>query len=113
MRRSTARIQYKKTNSVVCVTGPQRKNANGNKCYYCDGKTCDATLNCEGDEDHCISATGSGVKHYCVPLVPLRGSRASIQTLCSHKYYFYFLSAGWKLRGTSEGLCLQVDVLKC
>ncbi|RXN21681.1 urokinase plasminogen activator surface receptor-like protein [Labeo rohita] len=30
---------------------------NGNKCYYCDGKTCSNILSCTGSEDRCFTAT--------------------------------------------------------
>lgn len=42
----------------ICPTEPRRSAPNGKKCYHCSGPRCTATLNCEGDEDHCISNSG-------------------------------------------------------
>ncbi|XP_039675590.1 urokinase plasminogen activator surface receptor-like [Perca fluviatilis] len=45
---------------------PQYK-PNGKQCYWCNGRTCTNTLNCEGNEDYCISVnTGLSVIKGCL-----------------------------------------------
>ncbi|XP_073341551.1 uncharacterized protein [Pagrus major] len=54
-------IATKCCNSELCntkpATEPGKSNPNGMKCFFCNGNTCTGTLNCEGTEDRCISAT--------------------------------------------------------
>ncbi|KAF7696310.1 urokinase plasminogen activator surface receptor-like [Silurus meridionalis] len=59
--------KMKVTNNGKCCSTPlcnteklpalQRQSVNGRMCYTCDDKGCYGTVNCEGDEDRCISLT--------------------------------------------------------
>ncbi|XP_008321775.1 urokinase plasminogen activator surface receptor [Cynoglossus semilaevis] len=53
---------------------PKQSNPNGKKCYRCDGQTCTGTLNCKGDEDHCVSTIGD-------QKVPMKGCAS--KQICS------------------------------
>ncbi|KAK2824885.1 hypothetical protein Q7C36_018812 [Tachysurus vachellii] len=39
------------------IPAPSKQVPNGKRCYTCESDNCKASLNCEGDEDHCISAS--------------------------------------------------------
>ncbi|XP_067280708.1 urokinase plasminogen activator surface receptor-like [Pseudorasbora parva] len=60
-------VGFARMSSSCCNTdqcnaedAPEPSNVpNGKICYYCDGKSCSNTLRCSGDEDRCITATGT------------------------------------------------------
>uniref|UniRef100_A0AAZ1XUA6 UPAR/Ly6 domain-containing protein n=1 Tax=Oreochromis aureus TaxID=47969 RepID=A0AAZ1XUA6_OREAU len=80
---------------------------NGKKCFYCDGTDCSKTLNCDGDEDYCISTTGNRTSAFSVCMFVL---------FCSEKRSvipsFHFLSDYRRAKGDCKGLCLQGDLLR-
>ncbi|KAI5096147.1 phospholipase A2 inhibitor CNF-like [Silurus meridionalis] len=66
--------KMKVTNNGKCCSTPlcnteklpalQRQSVNGRMCYTCDDKGCYGTVNCEGDEDRCISLTAWSLECY-------------------------------------------------
>lgn len=90
----------------VCVTAPKKTSPNGNQCYTCNGQSCDGTIKCQGDEDHCISTESNSLKLFCIPPVRPRQAHNS----CSHEYCFCSLRSSWRRKDEFEGLCLQDGV---
>lgn len=83
------------------VTEAERHQPNGHRCYHCDGERCSLTLNCAGNEDHCITKTGNR----CTV------SNVSLCFKLTHWHYFHSLSDCRRKTKDHEGLCLQADVL--
>uniref|UniRef100_A0A8C6VTY1 UPAR/Ly6 domain-containing protein n=2 Tax=Nothobranchius furzeri TaxID=105023 RepID=A0A8C6VTY1_NOTFU len=70
---------------------------NGNKCYSCEGQECTRTLNCEGEEDHCIKAR-----------VTVDG-QSKIMKGCASKTMCLQSSAQFKQYVGPESICCQGD----
>ncbi|KAK9513602.1 hypothetical protein VZT92_027121 [Zoarces viviparus] len=113
-------ISSKCCNSELCnnqfAPVPSKSIPNGKKCFQCNGKDCTGTLNCEGTEDHCISAkvTTGGES------ITLKGCASKL--VCSHESTTMAGAAGAELSccqgnycnsasSTSAGLLLLVAPL--
>ncbi|XP_075321398.1 urokinase plasminogen activator surface receptor-like, partial [Odontesthes bonariensis] len=76
-------ITTKCCNSDLCnnqsAPDPGKFSPNGKKCFTCEGETCTKTLNCEGNEDRCVSGTlnADGVK------TTLKGCASELMCLAS------------------------------
>uniref|UniRef100_A0A8C8DET7 UPAR/Ly6 domain-containing protein n=1 Tax=Oryzias sinensis TaxID=183150 RepID=A0A8C8DET7_9TELE len=46
-----------KHNLCFVSVDSSKTTPNGRQCFTCDGSTCDKTLACEGNEDHCVIET--------------------------------------------------------
>uniref|UniRef100_A0A668TLB4 UPAR/Ly6 domain-containing protein n=1 Tax=Oreochromis aureus TaxID=47969 RepID=A0A668TLB4_OREAU len=80
---------------------------NGKKCFQCHGNDCTKTLNCNGNEDHCIKTTGNRTSAFGVCMFVLFCSDK-----CSVIPSFHFLSDCRRAKGDFKGLCLQGDLLR-
>ncbi|XP_024124085.1 urokinase plasminogen activator surface receptor [Oryzias melastigma] len=99
---SKTSVNTKCCNSDLCnsmsAPEPSKTAPNGGMCYTCDGSTCEKTLACEGNEDHCITATASAGG----TTVTLKGCASKI--ICSSKNYVSQLS-GAKISCCKGNLC--------
>ncbi|KAM4579692.1 uncharacterized protein PAE49_004873 [Odontesthes bonariensis] len=98
-------ITTKCCNSDLCNTQSAPADAskfspNGKKCFTCEGQTCTKTLNCEGNEDHCISATVNANGN----MITTKGC-ASAQICSASTAAKYKAASGLKLSCCQGDLC--------
>lgn len=77
-------ITSKCCTSELCNTQsasePSKSIPNGKKCFRCDGQKCTTTLNCEGDEDYCVSST----VNVNGEMIPMKGCASKL--ICSAQH---------------------------